>query len=106
MPVDDDHGVRHRIEDGAEVVFPGSQRLFELLFLVDIESNAAEMACDTGLILDQAAARADPLPICRTRAPTLKETSKLPPNRITRAISRVGVLAVLRFEQRQESDRN
>ena len=68
MSVDDDHGIRHRVENGAEVVFPGSQRLFELLFLIDIEGNAAEMACDTGVVLDQAAAFTDPLTGSRRRA--------------------------------------
>ena len=39
-----------------------SQRLLELLFLVDVESDAAEMTRNPGFVPDQAAAGANPLP--------------------------------------------
>ena len=39
-----------------------SQRVLELLFLVDVERDAADMAGDPGLVPDQAAAGANPLP--------------------------------------------
>ena len=38
-----------------------SQRLLELLFFVDIEKNAADMAWGAGFVLDQTAAGANPL---------------------------------------------
>ena len=105
MPVDDDHGVRHRVEDGAQVVFPGSQRLLELLFLVGIESNAADMACDTGLVLDQAAAFADPLPGSRRRADPEGNVEIAAELGNPRDLP-FGVLTIPRFEQRKKVDRS
>ena len=71
-------------QDRAEVALARAQRFLDLLLLVDIEEDAAEMARGAGFVPDQAGAGADPLP--RPDAPaTLNDTSKLPPRSETRA---------------------
>src|ERR1700736_2079938 len=59
--IDHDHRIGHRVENRAQVAFPRSQRLLELLLLVDIENNPAKMARNPGVILDEAASHANPL---------------------------------------------
>ncbi len=40
--------------------FPFAQFLLGLLFLIDVKSDAAEVARDSGFVSDQAGAQADP----------------------------------------------
>ena len=58
--VDHDHRVRDRLQNRLKVTFPSSQRFLDLLLVVDIDHDSAEMARNTLLILHQAATQANP----------------------------------------------
>ena len=51
----------NRLQDRAKVAFPCSQRFFDLLLIVDIDDDSAEVAWTTLFALDDAAARANPV---------------------------------------------
>src|SRR5260370_291117 len=96
--VDDDHCIRHGVENRAEVAFPGSQRLFELLLLVDIENNPTDVAGNPGVILDQASAGANPLN--GSRRPTNPERNVEVAAGLGNPLDRLlGALTVRRFKQ-------
>ena len=83
------------------MAFPRSQRVFELLLLIDIENNAAEMARTPILIPDQAAAGANPLAGSPFSAFSTKPERNVEiaaglGNPLDRLF---GALAILRFEQ-------
>ena len=59
--VDDDHGIRNGLQDRMKVAFPRSKRFLDLLLIVDIDDDSAEMARPSLLTLDDAAARANPV---------------------------------------------
>ncbi len=78
-----------------------SQRLLELLFLVDVENDSADMARGAGLVPDQAAAGANPLSGFLPSADPERDVETAAglgnlPDGLVRA------LAVLRFEQRKK----
>ncbi len=78
-----------------------SQRILELLFLVDIENDAAEMAWHPGFVPDQAAAGANPLSGFVPGANPEGDVE------IAAGLGdfpdgQVGALAILRFEQGQK----
>ena len=66
------------LKDRAEVAFPCSERLFDLLLFVDVDHDPAEVTRDSLLVLYDAAARANPL-ADRDRPSTWYCISKLQP---------------------------
>src|SRR5713226_8575748 len=61
VAVDDDHRIRDCFQDRLQMTLARSKRLFELLLLVDVERDPAEMTGHALLVLDQAATEADPM---------------------------------------------
>src|SRR6476620_1025177 len=59
--VDNDHRIRNSLQDGAKVTFPCSQRFFDLLLLVDIDHDAAEVTWDSLLIPYHTASCTNPM---------------------------------------------
>ncbi len=83
------------------MAFARSQRILHLLFLVDIENDAADMAWDPGLVPDQTAAGANPLSgsvPCANPEPDVG----IPAGLGNFPDGLVGALAVVRFEQRKK----
>ena len=61
IAVDDNHGIRNCFQNRLQMTLARSQRLFQQFLLVDVEYNAAEMACHVVLVPDDAPPRADPV---------------------------------------------
>jgi hypothetical protein len=101
ISINDDHGIRHRVEDRAEVIFPRPQRLFEQFLLVDIENDSAEMAGGPGLILDEAASHANPL--TKSRRPANPERNVEIAADLGGPLDRLlGAVTILWFEKRKK----
>ena len=61
VAVDDDHGIGNGLQDRVKVAFPCSKRFLDLLLIVDFDDDSAEMARPSLFVLDDAAARANPV---------------------------------------------
>ena len=60
--VDHDHRIGNRLQDRAQMRLAGAQRFLDLLLLVDVEGDAAEVMRVAVLGADQARAQPDPVP--------------------------------------------
>src|SRR5258708_1465461 len=99
--INDNHGIRHRVQNGTEMALPGSKRLFRLLLLIDVEHNSAKMTGLTVLAVDKPAARANPMTgPWRSDEPVLdvEITSGLSASLYRHG----GMLTVHRFEKREK----
>ena len=61
VAVNNDHRIRNSLQDGAKVTLPCSQRFFDLLLMVDINNDSAEVTRNTLLIPYYAATCANPM---------------------------------------------
>src|SRR3954447_23272859 len=61
VAVDDDHGIGNRVEDRAKMALARAQSFLDLLLLVDIDKDAAEMTSGAGFVPDDSRPGADPL---------------------------------------------
>jgi hypothetical protein len=66
--VDDDHRIRNGFQDRAKVVFPRSESFLDLLLIINVDQDSAEVAGCSVIALDHTAARANPLAQLRLAA--------------------------------------
>jgi hypothetical protein len=61
VAIDNDHRIGNCLQDRVKVAFPGSKRFLDLLLIVDFDHDTAEMAKPSLFVLNDAAARANPV---------------------------------------------
>src|SRR6476619_2612515 len=101
VTVDDDHRIRNGFQDGAKMTFAGSQGFFDLLLIVDIDHDAAEVAGKSLVVPHHAAACANPMARSRfSRDAVLHIKTAAALDRLSYGLVRA--LAVLRFQKGQK----